>query len=64
VIIVENALLIGCSNFSALNDLNKICKLTCWFLFDCFNSNKCQSVRIIPISRTRQFLNCIRAEIY
>jgi hypothetical protein len=26
---VKNALLIGCSNFSALNDLDKICKSTC-----------------------------------
>ena len=25
----ENALLIDCSNFSALNDLDKICKSTC-----------------------------------
>jgi hypothetical protein len=25
-VIVKNALLIGCSNFSALNDLDKICK--------------------------------------
>jgi hypothetical protein len=29
VIIVRNALLIGCSNFSALNDLDKIRKSTC-----------------------------------
>jgi hypothetical protein len=40
LIVIENASLIGCSSFSALNDLNKICKLTCWFSFDCFNSNK------------------------
>ena len=40
VIIGENASLIGYSSFSALNDLNKICKLTCWSSFDCFNSNK------------------------
>jgi hypothetical protein len=29
VIIVKNALLIGCSNFSALNDKDKIYKSTC-----------------------------------
>jgi hypothetical protein len=29
MIIVKNALLIGCSNFSALNDLDKIYKSTC-----------------------------------
>ena len=40
VIIGENVPLIGCNSFSALNDLNKICKLTCWSSFDCFNSNK------------------------
>ena len=63
VIIGENASLIGYSSFSALNDLNKICKLTCWSSFDYFNSNKCQSVIIIQVSRTRQFLNCIEAEM-
>jgi hypothetical protein len=40
LIIVVTTLLIVYGNSSARNNLYKISKSTCWFLFRCFNSNK------------------------